>query len=172
MELNKNKTYQRLYEESISIPARAEDIFSYMDDHSNLSSHMNETSWMMAGSRMETLIDAGHGQNIGSHIKMSGKIFGINLFLDEVVIRREPPRVKIWETVGDLKLLVIGHYRMSIEIKPQENRSLLVVSIDYNLPAKNIWLGWLFGGFYAKWCVKQMIKSAGEHFARESNLPK
>lgn len=160
------KTYQRHYEESISIPRSAEDIFSYIDDHNNLSSHMNKSSWMMAGSRMETSIDAAHGQEVGSHIKMNGKIFGINLFLDEIITRREPPRAKAWETVGDLKLLVIGHYRIGVEIKPQDSNSSFRVSIDYNLPTTNAWLGKLFGGYYAKWCVEQMIKNTKNYFIR------
>lgn len=169
MELNRAKIYQRHYEESVLISKSAEEIFAYLDDHNNLSSHMNDSSWMMAGSRMETSIDAGHGRNVGSHIKMSGKIFGINLFLDEIITQREPPRIKVWETVGDVRLLIIGHYRMKVEIKPEENRSLFVVSIEYNLPDRNVWLGWLFGGFYAKWCVKQMIKGVSEYFSQKSN---
>lgn len=165
MESNKNKIYQRHYEESILILRGAEEIFAYIDDHKNLSSHMGESSWMMAGSRMETSIDSGHGQEIGSHIKMNGRIFGINLFLDEIVTRREPPLRKEWETVGNLKLLVIGRYRMTFKVKPQDSNSLFRVSIDYNLPDTNIWLGWLFGGIYAKWCVRQMIRGVQKHFA-------
>src|SRR3989304_8937752 len=119
---------------------------------------MSRSSWMMGGGRMETSVDDRHGQEVGSHIRMNGKFFGIMLSLDEIITRREPPRVKIWETVGTPKLLVIDHYRMKVEIEPQENRSLLHVSIDYNLPTKNVWIGKLFGGYYAKWCVQQMIK--------------
>ncbi len=166
MESNRSKIYQRRYEESILIPGDAEGIFSYMDDHNNLSSHMNVSSWMMAGSRMETSIDAGQGQEIGSHIRMKGKVFGIELFLDEVVTQYEPPRAKAWETVGDLRLLVIGHYRMNVKVKPQDGNSLLRISIDYDLPATNVWLGRLFGGFYAKWCVRQMIESVRNHFTK------
>lgn len=166
MESNKSKTYQRHYEESILIPRSMEEIFAYIDDHNNLSSHMNDSSWMMVGSRMETLVDAERGQKAGSYIRLSGKVFGINLFVDEVVTQYEPPRAKAWETVGDLRLLVIGHYRMNIKAEPQDGNSLLRIAIDYDLPATNAWLGRLFGGFYAKWCVRQMIESVRNHFTK------
>lgn len=156
----------RHYEDRVPIKARAEDVFAYVDDHAHFSSHMSESSWMMGGGRMDISVDNGHGQRVGSHIRLSGKVFGITLFLDEVVTRREPPRVKIWETVGNLRLLVIGHYRMSIEVEPQDSNSLLRISIDYDLPSTNAWLGRLFGGIYAKWCVQQMIKGTHDHFAK------
>lgn len=157
-------TYERHYEDSKLIPAEASEIFAFIDNHSNFSSHMNKASWMTGGGKMVTSIDAGRGQQIGSHIRMSGKAFGINLSLDEVVIEHEPPRIKTWETVGTPKLLVIDHYRMRVEIKPQGSSSRLTVSIDYNLPTRNVLLGKLFGGYYAKWCVQQMMRGVREQF--------
>lgn len=164
MESNKTKIYERHFENSVSIPANAAEVFAYIDDHTRLSSHMNKSSWMMGGGRIDTSVDAGHGQKVGSHIRMSGKAFGITLFLDEVITHREPPQVKIWETVGTPRLLVIGHYRMKVKIEPQENRVLLRVSIDYNLPITTAWLGKLFSWYYAKWCVQQMIKDTRSYF--------
>lgn len=163
--LEKRK-FARHYEDSSLISARAEDLFAYIDDYAHLSSHMSESSWMMGGGRMNASVDDGNGQRVGSHIRLSGKAFGIRLFLDEVVTRREPPFIKIWDTVGDLRLLIVGHYRMGIEVEPQEGNSWLRVYIDYDLPATNAWLGWLFGGIYAKWCVQQMLKDTRTHFAR------
>lgn len=154
------------YEESLIIPTKAEDLFSFMDDHRNLSAHMNKSSWIMGGGKMETWVDEGKGQKVGSHIKMGGKVFGINLFLDEVITHHEPPFHKEWQTMGKINLLVIDHYTLGFEIKPQDSSSLLRVYINYNLPksAKTYWLGLLFGKMYAKWCVKQMIKSPRDHF--------
>ena len=155
----------RHYESRVLIKAPAEDVFAYVDDPAHLSSHMDESSWMMGGGRMDISVDDGRGQRVGSHIRLSGKVFGVTLFLDEEVTRREPPRMKVWETVGNLRLLVIGHYRMGVEVEPQESNSLLRVYIDYDLPLTNAWLGRLFGGIYAKWCVRQMIKGTRDHFA-------
>lgn len=162
-----NKT-TRHYEDSILLYASPQEVFDYIDDHSKFSSHMNQASWMMGGGSMNTSIDDGHGQRVGSHIRMSGKILGINLFLDEVVTLHESPRAKIWETVGEVKLLVCGSYSMSINVEPKDDRTLLRVSIDYALPDKNAWLGRLFGGVYAKWCVQLMIKGTRDYFLKHN----
>lgn len=151
-------------EESASIPASVKQVFDYVDDHARLSSHMRQSSWMMVGGRMDIQADAGRGQVVGSHIRLSGKILGIQLYLDEVVTQHEPPYRKAWQTVGAPKLLVIGHYRMGFEINAENRGSKLRVFIDYELPTtlSTRWLGYLFGGIYAKWCVRQMIQSARE----------
>jgi len=162
----REKRFPRHYEERLAIDVRADEVFAYVDNHANLASHMNQSSWMMGGGHMATSVDDGNGQRIGSHIRMSGRVLGIKLFLDEVVIRREPPNIKIWETVGDVRLLIVGHYRMGIELEAQGEKSSLRVFIDYDLPHPNAWLGKLFGGSYAKWCVQQMTKGTRDHFAR------
>lgn len=154
---------ERHYEASIIINASPENIFNFANDHRNFSSHMNQSNWMMGGQKMETVIDQGHGQRVGSHIRMEGKIFGVRLFLDEVITEYAPPRKKVWKTVGDLNLLVIGNYQLGFEIRPEKDNSIFKVFIDYDLPRKR-WIGKLFGKIYAKWCVKQMIKSVKGNF--------
>ena len=113
---------------------------------------------------MNTSVDEKNGQKVGSHIRLDGTVFGIHLFLDEVVTHYEPPHLKTWKTIGTPKLLIIGNYQMKIEIKSDERGSLISVSIDYELPKKNVWLGKLFSGWYAKWCVQQMLKGTSNYF--------
>lgn len=160
-----NKTLQH-YEESTLIPAPAGKVFAYVDDFTNFSSHMNKSSWMMGGGKMQTVVDEGKGQKVGSHIRMSGKVFGINLYLDEVVTVHETPYRKVWQTVGNINLLVIDHYTLGYEIKAENNGCKIKVFIDYNLPRslRTYWLGLLFGEMYSKWCVQQMINGVKENF--------
>lgn len=158
--------YERHYEETETISARPTELFSFVDDHARFSSHMSKSSWMMGGGRMNVSFDGERGQKVGSHIRMNGSAFGMRLSLEEVVTRYEPPRLKIWETIEPLNLLVIGSYRLGIGISPENNNSLFRVFIDYNLPVKNAWLGFLFGNMYAKWCVQQMIKGAENEFKK------
>src|SRR3990167_5569759 len=94
------------YEDSVFIPAFPKELFAYADNHKNFSSHMNKSSWMMGGGSMNTQADSKKFQEIGSHIKMWGTVFGIKLYLDEVVTHYDPPYRKQWQTVGDLNLLV------------------------------------------------------------------
>lgn len=83
------KTYKRHYEDSALILANATDIFAFIDDHVRVMSHMNKPSLMMGGGRGDISFDDGHGRKVGSHIRMSGKAFGITVFVDEVITRYE-----------------------------------------------------------------------------------
>lgn len=115
---------------------------------------------------MRTTFDSGLGQLVGSHIRLSGRVFGVGLYVEEVVTEREPPRRKEWETIGRPNLLVIGDYRMGFEVIPQPNGSQFRVFIDYALPKKAPfrWLGYLFGKSYAKWCTRQMAEGVAAYF--------
>jgi hypothetical protein len=61
----------------------------------------------MGAGRMSYEFDAAKGQTIGSHIRMGGKAFGLRLAVEEVVTEREPPRRKVWKTIGTPALVVI-----------------------------------------------------------------
>ena len=91
----------------------------------------------------------------------------VYLFLDEVITVHEPPRQKEWQTVGSINLLVIDHYTLGFKIQPADAGSQFTVYIDYDLPKswKTRALGVLFGGMYAKWCVRQMTQGVRDHFS-------
>ena len=116
---------------------------------------------------MQTELDEGRGQKIGSRIRIAGRVFGIELSVEETVTERNPPHRKVWETNGAPRLLVIGHYRMGFELSPHGDGSMLRVFIAYALPERvpARWLGRLFGGYYASWCTQQMVDDAVKHFA-------
>ena len=166
----KENIYNRHYEKSVLVSAGAEEIFNYADDHSNFSSHMEKSSWMMAGGKMKAVVDGGKGRKLGSHIRIGGKILGINLSLDEVITVYRPPEMKVWATVGEPKLIVIGSYELGFEISPEDGSSKLKVFINYDLPQSpnTRWLGYLLGGTYAKWCVSQMTAGVSNYFARKT----
>jgi hypothetical protein len=153
-------------EASSLIAARPEDLFAHLDDQTRLAKHMGQSSMMMGGGRMTYAFDAQAGRAVGSHIRMGGRAFGLELDLDEVVTEREPPRRKVWRTVGTPRLVIIGRYQMGFEIDPVEAAARLRVWIDYDLPHSG------FGRFtpaladlYARWCVQQMVRDAAGQFA-------
>lgn len=156
--------FDRHYESSALVAGFADEVFAYADDPARLSSHMEKSSWTMGGGAMELALDEGGGRQKGSHIRLAGRAFGIELSLDEVVIERDVPHRKVWQTCASPKLLVIGQYRMGFEVSPRGGAALLRVYIDYTLPEKRRWLGQLFGGFYARWCVRRMVHDAVLHF--------
>jgi polyketide cyclase/dehydrase/lipid transport protein len=156
----------RHVDDSGFVAARPEQVFDFVDDHARFSSHMSQSSWMMGGGRMSIEVDDAKGQTVGSHVRLAGRFLGLSLSLDEVVTRRIPPFEKAWDTVGDPHLIVIGPYRMGVEIRPETQGSRLRVFIDFDFPGGLVtyWLGRLFGRLYAKWCVRQMLQGVVRHF--------
>ena len=161
-----SRQYPRHDESTVLVRASADRLFAHVDDHVRLSSHMSESSWMMGGGRMDVELDEGRGQRIGSRIGVAGRVFGIQLSLEEIVTERVPPRHKVWETTIPPRLLVIGHYRMGFDITPTRDAAELRVFIDYALPEKasTRWLGYVFSRYYARWCTRRMVRDARKHF--------
>ena len=158
--------YTRHEESVATVDATPEQVFAVLDDHARLSSHMNKPSWRMGGGSMETILDDGQGRRVGSHIMLRGRVFGLRLEVEEVVTAHERPALKVWETIGIPRLLVIGRYRMWFEVKATEGRSNLRVAIDYDVPPGGFahLLGLLFGAMYARWCTRQMTDDARKFF--------
>lgn len=116
---------------------------------------------------MDVEFDQGRGQRVGSRIRVTGRVFGIPLSLEETVTERHPPRRKVWETTVPPRLLVIGHYLMGFDITPTRDGARLRVFIDYDLPetAPARWLGYVFGRYYARWCTRRMVQDAKNYFS-------
>jgi hypothetical protein len=120
----------------------------------------------MAGSAMRIDVDAQAGRTVGSQIRMSGRMCGLTLSLEEAITERDAPRHKVWQTFGTPKLIVIGHYRMGFDLAPSGGGTRLCVWIDYQLPGSGMphWLARPLARFYARWCTAQMVRTAQQHF--------
>ena len=153
------------HECSALIAVSHERVFAFIDDHKRLLSHMNTPSWRTGSSSMTTTYDDVRGRQVGSHIRVNGRVFGLALCVHDVVSEREPPTRKVWETVGSPRLFVIGTYQMGFETVPREGGTFLRVFIDYALPATwpSRWLGRLFSGYYAQWCTQSMVDDTASH---------
>lgn len=155
------------FERSRVIPASPEALFAHLDDQSRLGAHMTQSSAMMGGGRMTFEFDAGRGMAVGSRIRMGGSAFGITMSLEEEITERVPPTRKVWQTIGEPRLLILSGYAMGFAIAPGDGGAKLTVWIDYALPEG--WLGrllgWLLAGFYARWCVGRMVSDAERTFS-------
>ena len=115
--------------------------------------------------------DEGGGSKVGSHIRLSGRILDISLFLDAVVTQRTPPTFKVWETCSEPQLLVIGRYRMGFELTPEPEGTLLRVFLHYALPSKwpFRWLSSIFG--LTQIGARDAWWRTVNHFAAQSKQP-
>jgi hypothetical protein len=118
----------------------------------------------MGGGRMHVQLDAGRGQRPGSRIVMAGRALGLELEVEETIDERTPPTRKTWHTVGTPALVVIGNYRMGCELAAEAGTTRLRIFIDYELPQRGRWLGWLFAGWYVRWCTQRMLGDARRQF--------
>ena len=151
------------------IPAPQAEVFAWLDDQTRLAAHLEKRSMMLLGGRMTYELDAGQGRAVGSVIRMGGHFLGLSLAVVEVVTERTPPASKTWETRGPQRLLIIESYVMGFETRDVTGRTRARVYIDYRLPTSlpGRWLGLLFAGVYARWCVSRMLDDANRHFLAE-----
>jgi hypothetical protein len=163
---SKAATTRRHHERSAVIATSPEAVFARLDDQTRLAEHMEQPSMMMGGGRMTYDFDERRGQAVGSHIRMGGKAFGLELAVDEVVTERDAPRRKVWRTVGAPKLVIMGAYEMGFEITPLGSNANLRVWIDYEPLSRGPgrWVASL-PEMYARWCVERMVEDAVTAFA-------
>jgi hypothetical protein len=149
-----------------TLPTSADRAFEHLDDFRQLSAHMERPSAMMLGSRMSIVTDDRDGRAVGSRVRMCGKVFGIPLSLEEIVVLREPPLKKAWETV-DARLLVVGDYRLGFDLEPRGATCELRVYIDYDHPPGFLarLVAAVLAKRYSRWCVARMVSDATKHFA-------
>jgi hypothetical protein len=157
------------------VQAPAGPVFEHLDDHTRMSVHMNQRSWLMGWSRMKLSLDEQAGRATGSRMHLEGRVLGVQLSLEEVVTEHRPPARKVWMTVGAPRLLVIGAYRMGFVLVAAgaggqgagSEHVTLTVFIDYALPEQGLsrLLGRIFGRWYARWCTQRMVTDAQAAFA-------
>ena len=166
-----SKHYPLHHSSDVDVAADAHSLFAHLDDHRRLAGHMEKPSLMMAGATMRVETDTLKGQAVGSVLRVSGRVLGLDLAVEEVVTERVPPLRKTWETRGEPRLWVIGSYRMGFTITAHGDRSRLRVFIDYQRPPRGFvrGLGLLFGQTYAAWCTRRMATDAVAAFAGVRN---
>jgi hypothetical protein len=155
--------YTEHEEAEADVRASAPVLFVYLDDPRRLGSHMERGSWRTGGASMAYDLDAAQGRRIGSRMQLRGTVLGLRLGLTQIVTEHQPPRRKAWQTVGTPRLLVIGAYRMGLEITPASAGSRLWVFIDYRRAPSRL-LAAVLGRWYARWCVLRMVRDAKLHF--------
>ena len=97
-------------------------VFDHIDQPERLSAHMSRKSWQLGGTSMSIDTDAAGGRAEDSHIRLRGRMLGIALEVECVVVKRIPGELKEWETVGTPRLVIIGAYRMSLGTRNRQRR--------------------------------------------------
>ncbi len=157
--------------ESVVIGAPAHQVFAFMDDVKNVGFHMSGRSSMpMMGSRLEIAILSPQSTGVGATYRMWGRMMGLTIDFSETVTKYIAGREKVWETIGEPKLLIMSSYVMRVAVNPLSLSSCrLTISLTYAPPRSIFWrfVSALVGDWYARWCLKSMCQDAKAAMARQ-----
>lgn len=142
--------------------ARPEQVFKCLDDLGVTGMHMTQSSMMMMGSKLNLEFLTESHAGLGSKYRWTGKMMGMLMDFTVEVTKWITPKEKIWETIGDTKLIIYSWYRMHLLILPAVNGCKAELSISYEKPKGffNKILSLLFADWYCRWCLKHMLGDA------------
>ena len=142
--------------------ATPEQVFKCIDDLGVTGMHMTQSSAMMMGSKLNLEFLTENHTGMGSKYRWTGKMMGMSMDFTVEVTKWIPGKEKIWETIGDTKLIIYSWYRMHLLVLPALNGCKAELSISYEKPKGflNKILSFLFADWYCKWCLKHMMGDA------------
>ena len=146
----------------ILIDATPEKVFAYMDNLSNTGMHMTESSAMMMGSKLQLKQLSENATGLNSKFRWFGKMMGFTMDFTVVVTKWIKDKEKIWETIGDAKMIILKWYQMHLVISPEGRNTKAELSIAYTKP-ENIFFGIIalfLGPLYANWCLNNMLNDS------------
>lgn len=152
------KTIKRI--ETYNAPA--EKVFSCIDDLGVTGMHMTKSSAMMMGSKLRLEYLTTNHTGLGSKYRWTGTMMGMKMDFTVAVTRWIEGVEKIWETIGEARMIIYSWYRMHLLILEKGNTTEAELSITYEKPkgwvAKII--SFLFADWYCDWCLKNMLTDA------------
>lgn len=149
------KTIKRI--ETYNVPADM--VFSFLDDLSVTGMHMTKSSTMMMGNKLHIEWLTKEHIGLGSRYRWTGTMMWMNMDFTVEVTNWVEGVEKIWETIGESKMIIYSWYRMHLLVYPKGNATQAELSITYEKPK-----GWfakivsfLFADWYCRWCLKKMM---------------
>lgn len=148
--------------QSILVHSSPDKVFAYMDAIGNTGMHMTKSSMPMMGGKLE-LIQLSKNST-GPHAKFNwkGKVLWMKLDFTVEVREWKKDQVKVWETVGESKIIILSWYRMRLLLTPIKECTWVDLSISYNIP-QNFFgkiLAFFLADWYANWCLKNMLNDS------------
>ena len=143
----------------ILIHSSPDKVFAYMDNIGNTGMHMMKSSMPMMGSKLQ--LQQLSSNNVGPDVKFRwfGKMIGLTMDFTVIVTKWIQSQEKVWETVGDARMIILSWYRMHLLLIPIDESTKVELSIDYEKP-KNLFFGFIaffLAPLYANWCLGNML---------------
>lgn len=140
-------------------------VFKTIDDLEVTGMHMTQSSPMMMGSKLNVEFLTENHRGLGSIYRWTGKMLGMKMDFTVEVTKWIESKEKIWETIGEAKLIIYSWYRMQLKVKPALNGAQAELSITYEKPKGffNKILSFFFAGWYCNWCLTKMLGDAKKY---------
>ncbi len=116
----------------------------------------------MMGSKLvlEQLSENSTGSN--SNFRWYGKMIGFTMDFTVVVTKWIKGKEKVWETVGEAKMIILKWYEMHLVIAPEGKSTKAELSIAYIKP-ENMFFKFIpifLAPLYANWCLNTMLNDS------------
>ncbi len=152
---------------NIIINANPEQVFAFMDDIENTGMHMTNTNAPLMGGKIKIHWLSENKTGLGAKYKWLGNVMGMKMDFTVEVTKWTQGKVKIWETTGNPKMIVLEWFRMFLLLSPiNHGNTQAELSIYYTKSKGNI-LHFLLAKSYALWCVKSMLNDTKKHFIKK-----
>lgn len=156
--------------QKIQIQASPERVFETLDDLGVTGMHMTQSSAMMMGSKLHLQYLTENKKGLSSKYRWTGKMMGMNMDFTVEVTKWVKGIEKVWETIGEAKMIIYSWYRMNLLVSKNGSKSLAELSITYRKPkgwfAK--FISFLFADWYCRWCLKNMLNDTKQVLERNN----
>jgi hypothetical protein len=146
----------------IIIHSALDTVFAYFDDISNTGMHMTKSSMPMMGGKLELIQLSPHGTGLHSKFQWKGRVVWMGMDFTVVVTQWKKNELKVWETIGVAKMIILSWYRMHLMLRNVPDGTRADLNIIYKTP-ENFFgkiLAFFLAGWYANWCLKKMLNDA------------
>jgi Polyketide cyclase / dehydrase and lipid transport len=152
----------RRLEETIEIAAAPAQVFAWLDNPRNTGWHMSRPSLAMLGGSLRVERLSAMAAGVGATYRSWGRVLGLRIDFTTIVVRWVADREKVWRTIGNPRLIVIGPFEMRFGVEPVVGGARLTMALEYELPSRGLGrlLGRALAAPYAKWCLRRMCRDA------------
>ncbi len=139
--------------------ATPEKVFQCIDDLGVTGMHMTKSSMPMMGGKLNLNFLTANHTGLGSKYRWTGKVVGMTMDFTVEVTKWVKGKEKIWQTIGDPKMIIYSWFRMNLEISTSLDDTQAELSITYEKPKGwlNRFLSFFLADWYCGWCLKNML---------------
>lgn len=148
--------------QSIIVHSSPEKVFAFMDEISKTGMHMTKSNMPMMGGKLELKQLSPNANGPHAKFQWKGNVLWMKLDFTVEVTEWKKNKIKVWETVGEAKIIILSWYRMRLSLTPVKEGTLADLSISYTTPQtvfEKI-LAFFLADWYANWCLKNMLNDS------------